>query len=397
MAEVFPFKGVVYDRDYAKEEIMAPPYDVINDKEKKMLKEKSPFNIVRLTLPDSYDKAKETLSKWLNDGVLKFDEQCCFYSYQCDYEFEGKNIRLNGFIAALKVEEFGGSVKPHEKTLKGPKIDRFNLITKTNAMFCPIMGLYNHNKEIEEILNIDRESFFEEEFENIKHRIARITDKDQIRTIQNALKSESIIIADGHHRYETALMIKEYYNKQGIKEGGFDYIMILLLDAQTGGLSLNPIHRLVKKIDDFDAFLTELKRYFVIYSEDDGNWDFAMYDGEGFVYLRFKENKPSDLLKRLDVSIFEDYIYKKILNLTDKDIKNQRVAGYAHSKDELIELVNSKKARLGFVLKPMSFEELVEITNKGLTVPQKSTFFHPKIPSGLVGYHFKSIEGCRDV
>ena len=397
MADIFPFKGIIYDKDYVSDKIMAPPYDVIDDTQREELKNESPFNIVRLTLPDSYDTAKTTLDKWLKDGILRFDDKCCFYSYQCDYTIEGKSVRLNGFIAALKVEEFGGNIKPHEKTLKGPKIDRFNLITKTNAMFCPIMGLYRHNDKIESVLNLEREPFFEAKFEGLNHRISRITDKKHIETIQTALKDEFIIIADGHHRYETALMIKEYYNKQGIKEGGFDYIMILLLDAKTGGLSLNPIHRVVKDIDDVDAFLSELKKYFVVYDEDDGGWDFAMYDGKGFVYLKLKDNRPSDVLKRLDVSIFEDYIYKRILHLTDEDIRNQNVAGYAHSKEEVLRLVNSKKARLGFILKPMSFEELVEITDKGLTVPQKSTFFYPKIPSGLVGYHFKSIEGCKNV
>ncbi len=399
MAFVYPFKGVLFKESLRTENTMAPPYDVINEDEREKLKNKSELNIVNLTLPDTYNKAKELLNNWLEQGILKLDNECAFYVYKADYEFGGEKKILKGFIAALKIEPFGGHIKPHEKTLKGPKIDRFNLITKTNAMFCPIMGLYTKGEDIEDIINtsLNSQPIFSETFENIEHKLFKITNRKDIETVHYCFKDKNIIIADGHHRYETALMIKEYYNKQGIKEGGFDYILILLIDAVSGGLSLSAIHRVVKNLKDFDWFLKELKQYFYVSESKTNDFDFIMYYNKRFFYLKLKDEKPKDTIEQLNSKIFENYIYKKILKLSDDDIKNQKTAGYAHSKKEVIDMVDKGEASLGFILKPMSYDELTEVTGEGLTVPQKSTFFYPKIPSGLVGYHFKSIEDCKDV
>lgn len=397
MAFIYPFKGVKYKKTTS--EIMAPPYDVIDENYRRQLIANNSYNIVNITLPDSYDKAKELIDRWTNEGILQFDKNCTYYLYTAEYKFNSTKKTLRGFIGALQLEPFGNKIKPHEKTLKGPKIDRFNLITKTHAMFCPIMGLYSSKDDINKIIDkiIDSQMpIIDTEFENIKHRVYAIKNSKDIKTIHNILSNEDIIIADGHHRYETALMIQEYFNKQGIKNGGFDYIMTLFIDAQNGGLSLLPIHRLVRNIDNLVSFIENLKRYFDI-KEGKNRCDFIMYTGENFYSLTFKPKRDNDIIKRLDVSIFEEYIYKKILHLTEEDIKNQRIAGYAHSTKEVIDLVDKKEADIGFILKPMDYSDLVEIANRGLTVPQKSTFFHPKIPSGLVGYHFKSIEGCDNV
>jgi uncharacterized protein (DUF1015 family) len=394
MAFIYPFKGVRYKN--AKDEIIAPPYDVIDSNYRNRLIARSPNNIVKIILPETYDKARELLDEWLKNRVLEFDKECSFYLYTAEYEFDSVKKTLRGFLGALKLEEFGGSIKPHEKTLKGPKIDRFNLITKTNAMFCPIMGFYNPKTDIQSIIDItikNKKPIVDVEFEDIRHRIYAM---DEVAIIHKALLDENIIIADGHHRYETALMIKEYFNKQGIKHGGFDYIMTLFVDAENGGLSLFPIHRLVKKVDDFDSFKNRLNEYFDISKDKDG-CEFIMYHNKQFYCLKFKQKRKDDLIKKLDVSIFEEYVYKGILNLSEDDIKNQKIAGYAHSKEEVIELVDKKEADVGFILNAMDYSDLVKIANKGLTVPQKSTFFHPKIPSGLVGYHFDSIQGCDNV
>ncbi|WP_025270189.1 DUF1015 domain-containing protein [Hippea sp. KM1] len=399
MANIYPFKGILYKEDLRKASVMAPPYDVISDEYRAKLNKNNPYNVVRLTLPEVYDKAKEYLDNWLDEGILKFDSDCCFYGYTCDYEFDGKKRQLKGILAALKLEEFGKHIRPHEKTLKGPKIDRFNLITTTNASFCPIMGLYDKSHTIREHLSkaSSKKPIFEATFEGQLHRLFKITDKEAIKAIEEDFSNKIVIIADGHHRYETALMIKKHYNEQGIKEGGFDYIMILLVEAEDGGLSLGAIHRLIKKLNDLDSFIGKLKEYFQIEEGRNPSADFIMYTDKRFYSLTLKGKRQKGILNSLDSKVFEDVVYKGILKLTDEDIKNQTVSGYAHSEEELIELVDKQKAKVGFILKPMSFEQLVKITEEGLTVPQKSTFFYPKIPSGLVGYHFRSIEGCLDV
>ncbi len=395
MASIHPFKGVMYKN--VSSLVMAPPYDVIDKNERERLAANDPNNIVKITLPDTYDSAKQLVESWLSLGILKFDNECAFYLYTAEYEFEGVKKVLKGFLTALRLEEFGGHIKPHEKTLKGPKIDRFNLITKTNAMFCPIMGLYFSNKNITDIIENtinSKKPTIDVEFGGIRHKIYPLYEKEEI--ISQELQNEDVIIADGHHRYETALMIKEYFNKQGIKNGGFDYIMTLMIDAKDGGLSLFPIHRLIKKIDDFKQFMEKLEEYFTV-EKGKHNCDFLMYHNGAFYSLRFKQKRSDDLIEKLDVSIFERYIYQNILGLTKEDITNQKVAGYAHSQKEVVELVDRGEADIGFILKPMDYNDLVAIAEKGLTVPQKSTFFHPKIPSGLVGYHFESIKGCENV
>lgn len=395
MALIRPFKGVMYQN--ISSSVMAPPYDVIDKNERERLATNNPYNIVKITLPDTYDSAKQLVDLWLSSNVLKFDKECAYYIYTAEYEFDGIKKLLKGFLAALKLEEFGGHIKPHEKTLKGPKIDRFNLITKTNAMFCPIMGLYFPNENLTDIIENtinSKKPAIDIEFEGIRHKLYPLYEKSE--SVSQELQNEDVIIADGHHRYETALMIKEYFNKQGIKNGGFDYIMTLMIDAKAGGLSLFPIHRLIKKVDDFKQFTGRLKEYFTV-ENGKHNCDFLMYHSGEFYSLKFKQKRSDDLIEKLDVSVFERYIYQNILGLTKEDITNQKVAGYAHSQKEVIELVDKGEADIGFILNPMDYDDLVAIAEKGLTVPQKSTFFHPKIPSGLVGYHFESIKGCENV
>lgn len=400
MPAVYPFRGVEFSENIKIDNVIAPPYDVIDEDYKEKLKGNDEHNIVRIILPNSYDGAKDLMNDWLKNNILKFDKNCSFYMYTCEYELEGRKSFAKGFLGALQLEEFGEHIKPHEKTLKGPKIDRFNLITKTNAMFCPIMSFYSaENSGINSIIDriiIQKKPDISAKQENAVHKIYKIDNADDISTIHRAMYNKNIIIADGHHRYETALMMQKYYNDKGIKNGGFDYIMTLFMDSDSGGLALLPIHRAVKKIDDFPLFLDRLKKNFNI-TEGRLNGDFVMYHDKKFYSLKLKFERTGDILDKTDVKIFEKYVYEYALSLSLEDIKNQKITGYANSEKEVINMVNRHAAEAGFIMRPMSYGELTEIVNSGLIVPQKSTFFYPKIASGLVAYHFDSIEGCRNV
>ncbi len=400
MATIKPFRGILFNKP--ANSLIAPPYDVIDEHYKRQLESGDEHNIVRIILPDDYDKAAELLNAWLSSGILKFDSHCNYYIYQAQYSLFGQTRTLKGFIGALRLEPLGGCVKPHEKTLKGPKIDRFNLITRTHASFCPIVGLYGPNRQIAQHIDEVTETtnpVIDLEFEGIRHRLYR--DPDSL--FGEGLKGSDIIIADGHHRYETALMIQEHFRKQGIVNGGFDYIMSLFVDAENGGLSLLAIHRLVKRVDNPSLFMERLKEFFELRRLERAtlhvprHCDFVMYFDKSFYCLSLRQKRSADPIRSLDVSVFEEIVYKRILGLSDDDIRLQRTAGYAHSPEELIRAVDENEAQAGFILKPMKFEDLMLITSKGLTVPQKSTFFFPKIPSGLVGYHFDSIKGCEGV
>ncbi|MGC8791549.1 MAG: DUF1015 family protein [Desulfurella sp.] len=396
MPVIEPFKGILF-KEKNIDSYICPPYDVIDKDYKKQLLSKSDFNIVRIVLPEGendkkYENAKDILDSWFLQEKLIFDNDCSFYAYTCMYDLNNTKKTLYGFLGALKLEELGGSIKPHEKTLKGPKIDRFKLITSTNAMFCPIMMIYNNEHLSNFVKNCKKQNLFEVNFEDKIHNVYKINDIEIVNHIKESIKNQTLVIADGHHRYETCLSIRNYYNKVGQKKAGSEYALVFFVD-KNDGLALMPIHRLIKKIN-IDDFRQKIYNYFEI--SDDFDYDIVMYDGK-FTYLKYIDKNSKDLIDKLDVKLFENIVFKKMLNLSDEDIANNEISGYAHSKEEVIKSVDRKEAVVGFLLKPVTYESLFEITKNNLTFPQKSTYFYPKIPSGLVGYHFDSIKGCQHV
>ncbi len=397
MPIVEPFKAILF-KEKNIDNSVCPPYDVIDSNYKKLLLSKDKFNIVNIVLPDGdgdvkYENAKNLLNTWISQKKLLFDDDCAFYIYSCKYTIDGVEKKLYGFLGALKIEELGNSIKPHEKTLKGPKIDRFKLITSTNAMFCPIMMIYDNEQLASFVKNITKEKLYEVNFENKLHKIYKIKDTSSINNIKQLIKNQSLVIADGHHRYETCLSIKEYYKQHGIEKEGSSYALVFFV-YKKDELSLMPIHRLIKKIN-IDEFKQKLYNYVEV--ADALNYDIVMYDGN-YTYLKFIDKKTqTNPIENLDVKIFEDLIFKKILKLSDADIANNEISGYAHTVDEVVKSVDGKEAVVGFLLKPITYDTLFEVTNHNLTFPQKSTYFYPKIPSGLVGYHFDSIKGCKHV
>lgn len=397
MPIVEPFKGIFFNEKKI-DTYVCPPYDVIDNDYKKQLLSKDEFNIVRVVLPEGnndqkYENAKNILNMWITQNKLIFDEDCSFYAYSCDYSVDGVKKTLFGFLGALRLEELGGFIKPHEKTLKGPKIDRFKLITSTNAMFCPIMMIYDNMQLADFIKNSSKKSLFEVNFENKLHKVYKINEVSTINHIKESINNQTLVIADGHHRYETCLSIKEHYKQIGRQVPGSNYAFVFFVDKKDG-LSLMPIHRLIKKID-FDKFKQKLLEFFEI-SDNYDDYDIVMYDGK-FTYLKYISKNAENLIDKLDAKRFEDVVFKGILNLSDADIASNEISGYAHSKEEVVKSVDRKEAVVGFLLKPVTYETLFEVTSYNLTFPQKSTYFYPKIPSGLVGYHFSSIEGCENV
>ncbi len=396
MPVVEPFRGLVFKEKHI-DSYVCPPYDVIDTDYKKQLLHKSDFNIVRIVLPEGendkkYVNAKEILDSWILKEKLIFDNECSFYTYTCTYNIDNTKKTLFGFLGALKLEGFGNSIKPHEKTLKGPKIDRFKLIKSTNAMFCPIMMIYDNKQLSNFVKDCTKQHLFEVYFEDKVHNIYKINETQAINYIKNSIKNHTLIIADGHHRYETCLSIKDYYNKSSQKNLGSEYTLVFFVD-KNDGLSLLPIHRLIKKIN-IEDFKQKLYNFFELGNEND--YDIAMYDGI-FTYLKYLNKNATNLIDRLDVKRFENVVFKNILKLSDEDIASNEISGYAHTKEEVIKSVDKREAVVGFLLKPTSYDTLFEVTQSNLTFPQKSTYFYPKIPSGLVGYHFSSIEGCQNV
>jgi len=381
MLEIKPFKAVTYSRKINLDSVVAPPYDVIDEEKRKQLCARSEYNITRVILPEGKDRyryARDLLREWIRKNILLKESTPAIFIYEQVFNWEGEQKRLRGFIGALKLEGWGKNVYPHELTLSGPKIDRFNLITQTKTFFSPILALYEDDKEIEQILSLcdKRNPDLCACYEQDVHRIWKITQEEITDIICSTMGKKKVIIADGHHRYETALNIKKAY-----PHAGCENIPVMFVGMEKGGLLLLPIHRLIKKVDE--DFLKRLSRYFNIEESIKRDGEIVMYDGEKYYNLntKIKRNKPLPIF-------FDRIICRKILRLSEEDIKKQENLDYAHSTTEAIKSVDERKARYAFLLKAISYKELMDVVKKGIILPQKSTFFYPKALSGLIMYTF---------
>ena len=381
MLEIKPFKATIYNKKISPDSVIAPPYDVIDKEKREQLYARSKYNITHIILPEGknkYECAGDLLREWIHKNILLKENISALFIYEQIFNWEGKQKILKGFVGALQLEEWGRNVYPHEKTLSGPKIDRFNLITQAKTFFSPILALYEDDKEIEQIFSLydkkppDICAYYEQ---NI-HKIWKITEKENIDIVCSAMRKKKAIIADGHHRYETALNIKKAY-----PHAGCNNIPVMFMGMKKSGLLLLPIHRLIEKTDE--NFLKRLSQYFSIEESTKKDSEIVMYDGKNYYNLntKIKRNEPLPIF-------FDHIIYRKILRLSEEDMKKQQNVGYAHSTAEAIKAIDGKKAKYAFLLRAISYKEFTDVVKKGVILPQKSTFFYPKVLSGLIMYTF---------
>ncbi|MDO9573586.1 MAG: DUF1015 domain-containing protein [Candidatus Contubernalis sp.] len=430
MAEVVPFKGIRYNSLIIKDlnQVITPPYDVIKEKAQQIFYEKNPFNIIRLeyglTFADDdeknnvYSRAKTDFTHWLEQGVIIRDEQPSFYLYETDFTLHEKRVTRRGFFSCVKVEDFQKKVVlPHEQTMSKPKEDRLNLLRACEANFSPIFGLYpdkTHGLEnIFDNLEEDPQINFQDDDGN-QHRLWVIQDSCTIELIKEILKDKQIFIADGHHRYETALTYSKEMELAG--KQGYDYVLMGLVNLYNPGLMVLPTHRLVKNIEGFnlEEFLykssadfhisemlipSENKKEamvnFLATLEKSGidNHAFGLYGGEGILYLlTLKDEEAMEKMninysrdwKGLDVSVLQIMIFEKHLHI--QDAMRERESHLTYERDEIsaIESVDNGSHQLAFFMNPTKVDELTAVAGGGERMPQKSTFFYPKLGTGLV-------------
>ncbi len=352
-----------------------------------------------------YTRAKNYFNNWLKQGILIRDLTENIYFLSEDFEIEGKNYKREGFIVILKLEEFDkGNILPHEKTLKGPKIDRFNLIKECKANFSQIFCIFS-DPSLETIKNLrecacSTSPYFSFTLNNINYNFWKIHDKKLENKIQEILKDKKIFIADGHHRYETALLfrnyIKEKLNISEDVETPYDYVMVYLCPMEDEGLVILPTHRVVKNLKiDKKIFLKNLENYFKLKSfakkdflkakeelNSSKKGSFLLYLDNNFYLLNPLQNNIS----KLDVEILEEIIFKKILKITDEDISMKKKIDFIKNEKDGIEGVENGSFSAFFMVKPPKMEEIKKISlNRGI-LPQKTTYFYPKLLTGLVIY-----------
>ena len=419
MAEIRPFKALRFDTEKAGaiEELVCPPYDIISEEQRQEYLYRNQNNIIRLELPkgdEPYKTAGEVLKKWLDSGVLKKDSEDAVYIYEEEFSINGIHAKFKGCIVRVKIEEFSkGVVLPHEETLSKAKEDRFNLMKATNCNFSQIYSLYMDSEH--KIINrLDKLSECKPEIEltdgdEVTHRLWIVTDKDEINAICGDFADKKLYIADGHHRYETALNYRNYCRENGIGDGGEDYVMMMLVDMEHDGLVVLPTHRLVRDLESFDKekILNDCKEYFDVSEEsdvsnaesklkelyDEGKKAFAFYSGDkGYNLLVLKDEKVIEKLlpnksratQGLDVTVLHTLVLEKIFGIDAENMAKQINLTYTRLFDEAIESVDTGKAQCAFILNPTRVTEIRDVAAAGEKMPQKSTYFYPKLITGLV-------------
>jgi len=434
-ARIVPFRGLCYNPEkVAYEEVVAPPYDVISERQAQTLTRRSPYNIVRLILSqdeggrDRYTVASTLLHRWIDEGILMFDPRPAIYFYLQDYQLEdGSRRTRKGFIALCKLEDFSsGNIVPHERTHQKQIEDRLRLLRACRANLSPILSLYTDPN-----LTIN-ETFLEKHHEiplldttdadGVRHRFYRVTDPEALDLAVQVLSEKKLLIADGHHRYATALAYKKEMEKATgtlSEQAPYNYIMMYFTNTEDEGLTILPSHRLIHGLPDFEmeAFLARLREYFDVWEfpfQDEGEeqeqkarFFKALHALQGqritiglyiqrrhcFCLLSLKEAAKDDpilqamprSIRRMAIPIFNEFILKRILSL-DTDQKRQAHINIIKNNQKAIDLIHTGRFQMAFLFNPNTLEEIHDVISENQVMPQKSTFFYPKLLTGLVIY-----------
>jgi uncharacterized protein (DUF1015 family) len=418
MAHVEPLAALHYDPAVAGplQDLAAPPYDVIDPEQRAELQSRSPHNVVGLDLPedpdggDRYEHAARLLEAWRAEGAIVRDDEPALWALVQDYTGpDGRRLTRNGFFARVRVEDYGpGTIRPHERTHPGPKEDRLRLTRATRANLSPIFSLYSDLelrawRALEPVTH-DDEPFGEvTEPDGTRNRLWRVADPAAIATVRDALADVELLIADGHHRYETA---RVYADEIG-GEGPHRYVLMCLVALQDEGLTVFPTHRLVdglKGTDKPETLATTLKACFdiepietddLVPPDDDAATIQMGYMDSHFrraFRLTLKDQSIADEAlagmpepyRRLDTAVLEALVLKGPLGLSEDDISHLHGLGYARSFEEARELVESGTFDAGFFLRGIPVKHIQDIAAAGVNMPPKSTYFFPKVPTGLL-------------
>jgi uncharacterized protein (DUF1015 family) len=435
MAHIIPFRGILYNKKKVKNlsNAVTPPYDVITPKKQDEYYKISPFNIVRLDLGkeikndgpknNKYTRANDFINEWLEKDVLTRDEVPAFYFHTHSYCLKN-NLKKSrsGFISLVKIEDFeSGVVLPHEKTFKNVKSDRLDLLRSCQANLSQVFALYpDKTNKINKLFNENvgrpaqagKPDIELKDEEGSIHRLWRITDTDTIKKIVKNIEKKPLFIADGHHRYETALNYRNERRKQDKKFTGkepYNYVMMYLSNMDDVGLTILPTHRLLK---DFAPLkMNELEKYFSVkrftfkdekqkasqlkilidQMEKEGlkKHLFGLYlSGEkAFLLLKLKDHnhvlekmehgKPKEWAE-LDVVVLQYILIHTIFKAKEEDMF------YLADTETACRKVDQKEAKAVILLNPTKISQVKKIASLGERMPHKSTYFYPKILTGLV-------------
>ena len=416
--EVKPLNALVYNQQKVDmKDVIAPPYDVISSKYRAELYERSPYNITRLILSNAenpYEDAANSFHKWINDEILIKNEKPVILYLVQKYKLNGKEITRKGFIARNKIEDFSTkNILPHEFTMSGPKEDRLKLTKACKANFSQIFMVYSDpEKKIENAVDLTSTPFIDVTDDNgVRNIVWKIEDEPTIKLIEDVLKDKTLLIADGHHRYETAM---NYRNFLGETAGEANYVMSYFTNMDDD-LLIYPTHRIITKWIEPYVLLETVKKYFDVKdytftgankaevkkeflsaieksAEEKISMGLYMKNVNKFYLLTLRENvdeildeyKVPEVLKNLDLTVLHKVIITKELGFTEEEQMAQDGIKYIKVENEAFDMIDMGRAEASFIMAYPKIEDIKRISSAGYRMPQKSTYFYPKLLSGIV-------------
>lgn len=435
MVEVKPLNAIVYNQEKINmQDVIAPPYDVILDDYREELYQRSPYNIVKLILAkgskdlsdsnNRYDEARKNFLQWLDEKVLiKLEKPCILYILQKYTTEDGKNITRKGFIARNRIEDFSTKkILPHEFTMGGPKEDRLNLTKKCEANFSQIFMVYSDpQKQIENAVNFKEKPFIDVTDDNgVQNIVYKIEDEKTLSLIEKVMSDKTLLIADGHHRYETAMNYRNFVlqNSQPVTLSPYhpiNYVMSYFTNLDDENLLVFPTHRIITKWIEPYVLLEKVKKYFDIEEfEFDGqnkneiktkflqaieeanqnqiSMGLYMKNVNKFYLLKLSEDVSAildeyqvpDVLKKLDLTVLHKVLITKEFGYSEEEQMAQDGIKYIKQESEAFDLVDLGKAEASFIMAYPKIKDIKEISEAGYRMPQKSTYFYPKLLSGIV-------------
>lgn len=430
MAVIEAFKGIQYSKDRVDiSKVVAPPYDVITPEDQEALYRRDPHNVVRLILgktspadtqADSrYTRARRDFFSLLKSGVLEFTKKEALYYYKQYFkDYLGRDQMRTGFICRVKIDDGSGAdrIKPHEKTLDAPKEDRFKLFVACKAMFSQVFSVFgDESGEADRALDAGGgETYADFTLEDgIRHTLINVSSPGVVSRVREILASKSLFIADGHHRFETAKRYRDFMiggNKNHTGNEAYNYVTMYLSNIYQKGLIIAPINRLIYGLSAFssDYFFEKLSRGFItedvsgktphellnILRGEKGDIPvFALVMKERKLLIRPKKETYSDYLKNsglsaavapLDVAFLHRVVFDDLLGISPEMVMRKEHVDYEHDIVRFGNQMQSGKYQAGILLRSTRVEDVMRVADAGEKMPQKSTFFYPKILSGLV-------------
>ena len=423
MADIAPFCGVRYNLANARapaERLLAPPYDVISPEERQRLVALDGHNVVRLILPDGegddkYANAARQMKAWLDEKVLERDVRPAYYRYHQSFFAEGQSFLRKGFICRIRLHRFDeGIILPHERTLSGPKLDRLKLKRATRTHLSQVFGLYSDRdrKSDAPFAAIEKQApeLEAKTSDGVMQRLWRLEDRTAQQQLTQFFIDKKIYIADGHHRYETMLALRDELRPQFPSSRSLQYGSIFLANMDDPGLVVFPTHRVLHSLQSFDvrALMSRARRFFTV--EEGGTEPagsvrahlaklgesapaFALAHAAGIAYLTLREDADlsqvkslaaAEVLRGLDVTLLHALIFEELCGIDQKAQTEQRNLRYLKDAAQALAEANASGVQAVFLMNPTKVAQVKAVADAGLVMPQKSTFFYPKLASGLV-------------